>query len=200
MKKSFIKRLVALALVIVSVFSISAVAFAESATGTYNHSAVYIYYRPGSSNFGLVNLGATCTIHGYRDVGTQRWYRVTITSNTTNGDNLRGRTGWSKEDYITVNSGTVTEFEFTSATQAFGSSTLKNGSSGNYVRNLQLCLSNEPYNFYSGNIDGDFGTGTESAVRLFQQARGITVDGKVGSGTRAELWAVYQDLLNSEGY
>ena len=37
--------------------------------------------------------------------------------------------------------------------------------------------------FYTGAVDGAFGSGTEQAVRAFQQAYGLTVDGKVGSQT-----------------
>jgi hypothetical protein len=42
--------------------------------------------------------------------------------------------------------------------------------------------------FYRGPIDGDFGGGTESAVRAFQQARGLDVDGMVGSETWRALF------------
>lgn len=41
--------------------------------------------------------------------------------------------------------------------------------------------------FYSGNIDGSFGPGTEAAVKTFQKSVGITVDGIVGTGTLAKL-------------
>jgi hypothetical protein len=42
---------------------------------------------------------------------------------------------------------------------------------------------------YRGPIDGDFGGGTESAVRVFQRTTQLTVDGKVGSETWAALFA-----------
>jgi hypothetical protein len=41
--------------------------------------------------------------------------------------------------------------------------------------------------FDPNGIDGIFGPGTESAVKAFQQANGLTVDGIVGPITRAEL-------------
>lgn len=53
------------------------------------------------------------------------------------------------------------------------------------VYNLQWTLKELRYN--PGTPDGKFGQGTESAVRQFQKAKGLTVDGKVGSATRQAL-------------
>src|SRR4051794_13165131 len=58
---------------------------------------------------------------------------------------------------------------------------LKKGSTDAAVRDLQdalKVLGHDP-----GPIDGAFGAKTESAVKAFQQARGITVDGIVGRVT-----------------
>ncbi len=41
--------------------------------------------------------------------------------------------------------------------------------------------------FYSGTIDGQFGTGTRAAVEAFQKAQGLKVDGVAGSETQARL-------------
>ena len=35
--------------------------------------------------------------------------------------------------------------------------------------------------YYSGEIDGQFGSGTEEAVRLFQRQNGLDVDGIIGN-------------------
>jgi peptidoglycan hydrolase-like protein with peptidoglycan-binding domain len=43
--------------------------------------------------------------------------------------------------------------------------------------------------FDPNGIDGNFGPGTEKAVRAFQQAQGLGVDGKVGPNTMAALTA-----------
>ncbi len=97
MKRSFMKRLVALALVIVSVFSVSVVSFAEAITGIYNTGSVNLRLRPGSTSIGQANINSTCTVHGYRDVNGVRWYKVSITSG-----NLNNRVGWSVASFITV--------------------------------------------------------------------------------------------------
>lgn len=65
------------------------------------------------------------------------------------------------------------------------SSSLKNGSTGSEVRQVQQRL--KELGYLSGSADGDFGDATEAAVRAFQEANGLTVDGKVGKQTLAKL-------------
>lgn len=57
----------------------------------------------------------------------------------------------------------------------------KLGSRGDEVRNIQKKL--KELGFYNGNIDGIFGTKTQTAVKNFQRSVGITVDGIAGSKT-----------------
>lgn len=54
-------------------------------------------------------------------------------------------------------------------------------SQGQEVKNVQQLLKDK--NFYQGKIDGDFGSGTEKAVKAFQKSKGIPADGKVGAST-----------------
>lgn len=67
------------------------------------------------------------------------------------------------------------------------SGSLKLGSSGPEVKELQQKL--KELGFYRGSVDGDFGEGTEAAVKAFQQQYGLTVDGKAGAYTLAKLQA-----------
>lgn len=63
--------------------------------------------------------------------------------------------------------------------------TLKNGSRGDQVEELQALL-NAKYGS-TLEIDGIFGEKTEQAVKAFQKANGLTVDGVVGPKTWAAL-------------
>lgn len=62
---------------------------------------------------------------------------------------------------------------------------LRNGSKGTQVRTLQQQLKDLGY--FNHSVTGNFGGITELAVRDFQRARKIKVDGLVGPQTRAEL-------------
>ena len=57
----------------------------------------------------------------------------------------------------------------------------KYGSTGSEVTQIQKKLKN--WGYYSGDIDGIFGTQTQNAVKLFQQKNGLTVDGIAGLQT-----------------
>ena len=59
------------------------------------------------------------------------------------------------------------------------------GSSGGVVRQIQTRL--KSWGYYSGDVDGVFGSATEAAVKAFQRKNGLTVDGKVGAQTLAAL-------------
>lgn len=64
--------------------------------------------------------------------------------------------------------------------------TLRINSTGTQVMVLQWLL-NHTTDYTSGKVDGYFGTKTLAAVRQFQQAKGLTVDGIVGKNTWSKL-------------
>lgn len=61
----------------------------------------------------------------------------------------------------------------------------KKGSSGAVVTKIQTKL--KSWGYYTGTVDGIYGSGTERAVRAFQQKNGLTVDGKAGDQTLAAM-------------
>ncbi len=61
----------------------------------------------------------------------------------------------------------------------------KMGSTGSEVTKIQTVLKQKGY--YTGGIDGIFGTKTRAAVRKFQSANGLAVDGIAGPKTLAKL-------------
>lgn len=70
-------------------------------------------------------------------------------------------------------------------TNVHKSSPLKTGSRGKEVKELQLILTAHGYN--TKGIDGVFGPNTAQAVRQFQKAQGLVVDGIVGTSTKKAL-------------
>ncbi|MER6394753.1 peptidoglycan-binding domain-containing protein [Kitasatospora sp. NPDC001603] len=63
------------------------------------------------------------------------------------------------------------------------------GDSGARVKELQALLIFHGYSVGSTGVDGQFGAATESAVKRFQSAERITVDGIVGPATWGYLRA-----------
>ena len=71
-----------------------------------------------------------------------------------------------------------------SLTSAWGDA-YKKGASGATVTEIQTRLT--IWGYYSGEVDGMFGSATEKAVKYFQQKNGLTADGVVGAQTLAAL-------------
>ncbi|WP_428912042.1 L,D-transpeptidase family protein [Niallia sp. Krafla_26] len=65
------------------------------------------------------------------------------------------------------------------------SSILKKGNKGAAVTELQRLLTEKGFN--TKGVDGIFGSRTDQAVRQFQKARGLAVDGIVGNATKKAL-------------
>lgn len=65
--------------------------------------------------------------------------------------------------------------------------TLRRGNTSEYVRTAQKKLMELGYDLGKWGADGDFGQATEKAVRAFQKASGISVDGIIGPVTWSHL-------------
>ena len=65
--------------------------------------------------------------------------------------------------------------------------TLKKGSKSDNVKALQILLIGYGFNCGKYGTDGDFGSATDEAVRNYQKAKGLTVDGIVGKNTWNKL-------------
>lgn len=64
---------------------------------------------------------------------------------------------------------------------------LKKGAKRDEVKSLQAILIGFGYSCGSSGVDGSFGAATDKAVRAYQKAHGLTVDGSVGPKTWASL-------------
>lgn len=62
---------------------------------------------------------------------------------------------------------------------------LKKGSTGSTVKTLQTKLKN--WGYYTGSVDGIYGTQTVEAVKYFQRRNGLTADGIVGKKTATAI-------------
>ena len=76
---------------------------------------------------------------------------------------------------------------------------LKNGSSGAAVKTLQENLLRLGYALPRYGADGKFGSETEDAVKAFQKAHGLTVDGKYGEQTHVALMVALASTEDADG-
>ncbi|NLL55996.1 MAG: spore cortex-lytic enzyme [Clostridiales bacterium] len=72
-----------------------------------------------------------------------------------------------------------------SSEEADAATLLRQGSTGAKVREMQTKL--KRWGYYTGNVDGIFGSRTAQAVRYFQRVNKLSVDGIVGKQTAAAL-------------
>lgn len=73
----------------------------------------------------------------------------------------------------------------------------KYGSRGSEVRQIQTKLKN--WGYYKGNVDGIYGSQTQSAVKAFQKKNGLKVDGIAGSKTLAAMGIMSSSGGSSSG-
>lgn len=74
---------------------------------------------------------------------------------------------------------------FQSDDNAEAATVYKQGSTGTAVKTIQTKLKN--WGYYTGSVDGIYGSLTTAAVKYFQRTNGLTVDGIVGAKTAAAL-------------
>lgn len=72
----------------------------------------------------------------------------------------------------------------------------KYGSRGNEVRQIQTKL--KRWGYYTGNVDGIYGTQTVNAVKYFQRKNGLTADGIAGPATLKAM-GIYTSTTTTSG-
>lgn len=112
-------------------------------------------------------------------------------ANLMNGDILVTRT---KGHTVVVISGAGESSANASTGSNSSSSVLKKGSKGEAVKTLQRNLNTAINAGLS--VDGDFGSGTDKAVRNFQSKYGLSVDGAAGPATQKKLAEVIANKKN----
>jgi|GEM_PF-894128 len=80
------------------------------------------------------------------------------------------------------------------------SGTLRKGDKGEAVKDMQRKLIACEYSCGSSGADGDFGSGTETALKNFQRDYGLSVDGIFGPKSKAKLDEVYAKKMAEPDY
>ena len=124
-------------------------------------------------------------------------------------DGMVGRQTWYKISYIYVSVKDLAELtsegEVSSGTLSdgtWGGTTLRQGSTGSAVEQLQFwlnTLAQYESSIPSLTVDGVYGTGTANAVRAFQRKYGLTVDGVVGRATWTEVYDQFRSIQSDNG-
>lgn len=80
-----------------------------------------------------------------------------------------------------------------SSSSSYDDGVLRKGDKGSDVKTMQNMLIKCGYSCGKYGADGDFGSGTESALEKFQKDYGLEVDGEYGKNSKAKLTSVYND-------
>ena len=162
-------------------------------------AAGYVKTTAGGVNFrksagytdvlGQINKGEVLPYYEATTVKGVKWYKVYSSK--------LGKTGYLHGNYVTLcdkngntnngssSSATATIVPENGKTEATYS-TLKLGSTGNAVKNLTAELKRQGY--FSGTETDKYTSAVETAVRNFQKAKKLTVDGIAGPATQHALY------------
>lgn len=108
--------------------------------------------------------------------------RVLHCSGEVKADTITGGRAWAK---IAIPKGLYTWQELVKLVKGDFQRMLKKGMSGSDVRDMQIMLNSLGYD--CGTADGIYGNKTVQAVKAFQAAEGLTVDGIAGQDTLTHL-------------
>ncbi len=90
-----------------------------------------------------------------------------------------------KKTLMTVAAIIALNFAFAAFSQHAAADLYKKGATGAGVTEIQTRL--KAWGYYTGAVDGVYGSGTEKAVRYFQRSNGLAADGQCGAQTLAAL-------------
>lgn len=94
---------------------------------------------------------------------------------------------WQKTANSKFGAGLAVDGAFGAKSKAYGNKAcVKKGSKGTFVYIAQGMLRAKGY--YTDTLDGDAGSNTDAAIRAYQKAKGLTVDGSCGANTWYSLF------------
>lgn len=174
MKKS-IKNIIALVLVVISVFSICSTAFAEFYAFAGERSL--IMREDAKQNSGIkyyFEQGESLTVTGTKG----EWYMVKNTS---------GKTGYSKKSMVTTSPYNPSNWDRLYGAYNYAKTNLKIPKFANVQNDLNRNGVASP----KLSVDGICGAKSVQAVKNFQKKYGLSVDGKAGNNTLRTLYVLY---------
>lgn len=157
-----------------------------------------------STNFSTVAVGELLWMEGHVGIYigdglcvecTPAWKNCVQVTSVLNIGSKSGYNGrkWKKHGklpYVTYDASAPAATVTPSAKPETGLPELSRGSKGNTVKALQILLIGYGYSCGSYGVDGDFGSGTDKAVKAYQKDAGLDADGVVGPKTWAKLLGV----------
>ncbi|MBQ8161249.1 MAG: peptidoglycan-binding protein [Clostridia bacterium] len=149
--------------------------------GTVNCSSLNLRKKASKDSKALQTLDQGTTVEILGESG--EWYKVTYGKYT----------GYVMKKYI--NKGKNSTSASKSSSSSSSAASLKSigkpspcsvGDGGSNVKKLQKCL--KALGYYTGAIDGDYGSGTKSAVKKLQKAKGLKQTGNADKNTIAAMF------------
>ena len=149
------------------------------------------------------------TVNGIFDETTENVVKKFQKQFSLTANGVVGKSTWFKISYIYVSVKDLAELtsegETADGTQSTGGwpgTTLRRGSTGSNVEQVQFWLS-DLAQFDSSlpavTVDGSYGAATERAVKVFQQKQSLTADGVVGQTTWNALYAAWLEAQSDLG-
>lgn len=179
------KRAVSLLLILVLLIGLMPTALAAFYTGTINADKVFFRMKPNTNAdyFGFLSKGTKVTVTGT----SGDFYCVTC----------QGNKGYVMKKFVTLPSSAQKALTASVSKSKYASATTisqlgdppgytQKGSSGVNVEKLQQALKIKGY--YKDVVDGKYGNATESAVKAYQKAMGISQTGKADYATLMKLF------------
>ena len=183
------KRASALLLALLLFLSALPTALGETYTGTVNEDKVFFRTQPNTDCVYYCQLAKGTKVKVTGACGN--FYKVTYDGNS----------GYVMQKFVTLPDSAKNALGTAKSSSTYASATsisqlggppdyTQFGSSGKNVEKLQQALKIKGY--YQGTVDGKFGQNTESAVKAYQKAVGITQTGKADYATIMKLFGSVQ--------
>ncbi len=141
-------------------------------TGTVTATSLNMRKQASSDSKVIKSLKEGTTVEVKSTTGS--WYKIKV-GNTT---------GYVSKKYIKKGSSSKSDTSSNSNSQS-SDGTCSVGDNGIAVKSIQEKL--KQLGYYSGKIDGDYGSGTKKAVKAFQKAKGLKQTGNVNSTTLKKI-------------